>query len=87
MATARSKLTAQGQISVPSSIRKKLGIGPGSVLEWEDDGDRIVVRRAGHFSSEDIHRAVFGERKPQRKSVAELKEGIRTYVRKRYARG
>jgi AbrB family looped-hinge helix DNA binding protein len=86
MATVRSKVTAQGQISVPSSIRKKLGIGPGSVLEWEDDGDHIVVRRAGRFNSEDIHRAVFGERKPQRKSMAELKEGIRSYVRKRYAR-
>jgi antitoxin PrlF len=87
MATARSKVTAQGQISVPSSIRKKLGIGPGSVLEWEDDGDRIVVRRAGRFNSEDIHKAIFGERKPQSRSTAELKEGIRTYVRKRYARG
>ena len=53
----------------------------------EDDGDRIVVRRAGRFNSEDIHKAIFGERKPQSRSTAELKEGIRTYVRKRYARG
>jgi AbrB family looped-hinge helix DNA binding protein len=87
MATARSKITGQGRTSVPSSIRKKLGIGPGSVLEWEDDGDRIVVRRAGHFSSEDIHKALFGERTAQNRSAAELKEGIRAYVRKRYARG
>ena len=31
MALAHSKLTAQGQISVPATIRRKLGIGPGSV--------------------------------------------------------
>jgi len=36
MAVAQSKLTAQGQISVPAVIRKKLGLGPGSVLEWDD---------------------------------------------------
>src|ERR1035441_9357945 len=30
MAIAHSKLTAQGQISVPVDVRRKLGIGPGS---------------------------------------------------------
>jgi predicted nucleic acid-binding protein len=29
------------------------------VLEWQDEGDRVVVRRAARYSSEDIHRAVF----------------------------
>jgi AbrB family looped-hinge helix DNA binding protein len=77
MAIAQSKLTAQGQISVPVDVRRKLGIGPGSVLEWEEDGNRIVVRRAGRFSSEDIHRALFGARPPERRSLDELREGIR----------
>jgi AbrB family looped-hinge helix DNA binding protein len=34
MPIAKSKVTAQGQISVPAEVRKKLGIGPGSTLEW-----------------------------------------------------
>src|ERR1700751_4969729 len=59
MALAQSKVTAQGQISVPAEIRRKLGIGPGSVLEWEEEGERVVVRRAGRHTFEDIHRAVF----------------------------
>ena len=87
MAIAHSKVTAQGQISVPLDVRRKLGVGPGSVLEWEEEGDRIVVRRAGRFSSEDIHQAVFGARKPEPRSLDELKEGIGRYVRRRYARG
>jgi AbrB family looped-hinge helix DNA binding protein len=87
MAIAKSRVTAQGQISVPVDVRRKLGIGPGSVLEWEEDGNRIVVRRAGRFSSEDIHRALFGAETPPPRSVEELKEGIRRYARKRYARG
>jgi AbrB family looped-hinge helix DNA binding protein len=87
MAIAHSKLTAQGQISVPADVRRKFGIGPGSVLEWEVDGDRIVVRRAGRFSSEDIHQALFGSREPKTRSLDELKGGIRSYARKRSARG
>ncbi len=86
MAIAHSKVTAQGQISVPMDVRRKLGIGPGSVLEWEEEGDKMVVRRAGRFSSEDIHRALFGAKPPKARSLDELKEGIGQYVRKRHAR-
>jgi AbrB family looped-hinge helix DNA binding protein len=87
MAIAISKVTAQGQISVPVDVRRKLGIGPGSLLEWEEDGNKIVVRRAGRFSSEDIHRVLFGARTPKTRSLDELREGIRRYTQKRYARG
>jgi len=87
MAIAHSKITAQGQISVPVDVRRKLGVGPGSVLEWEEDGGNMVVRPAGRFSSEDIHRAVFGTRTPKTRTLDEMKEGIRRYARKRYARG
>jgi AbrB family looped-hinge helix DNA binding protein len=86
MAIAHSKLTAQGQISVPVDVRRKLGIGPGSVLEWEEDGGRIVVRRAGRFSYEDIQRALFGDCPPEKRSLAELKDGIRRCAKKRHAR-
>jgi antitoxin PrlF len=84
MAIAHSKLTAQGQISVPAKIREKLGIGPGSVLEWDEEGAAIVVRRAGRFSSEDVHKSLF-PRPPKSKTLAELKEGLRRAVRKRHA--
>jgi AbrB family looped-hinge helix DNA binding protein len=85
VALAHSKLTAQGQISVPATVRRRLGVGPGSVLEWEAEGGRIVVRRAGRFSSEDIHRALFAKT-PRKRTLRELKEGPRRYVRARHAR-
>ena len=84
VAIAQSKLTAQGQISVPAEVRRKLGVGPGSVLEWDEDGSRIIVRRAGRYSSEDVHQALFGS-KPRAKTLEELKEGVRRAVRKRHA--
>lgn len=85
MAIAYSKLTAQGQISVPTEVRRRLGIGPGSVLEWEQEGERIVVRRAGRYSSEDVHRALF-EEPPKPRTLEELKEGVRKSVKARHAR-
>jgi AbrB family looped-hinge helix DNA binding protein len=86
MALAHSKVTAQGQISVPIGVRRKLGIGPGSILEWDEEGDKIVVRRSARFSSEDIHRALFPETAPKSRTVDEMKEGIRRRARERYAR-
>lgn len=85
MALAQSKLTAQGQVSVPAEVRRKLGIGPGSVLEWEDDGDHVVVRRVGRYSSEEVHRSLFPTPPPPR-TLEELKDGLRRHVRTRRAR-
>ncbi len=86
MALAQSKLTAQGQISVPAEIRRRLGIGPGSVLEWDEEGEKIVVRRVAQYTSEDVHNAVFAK-PPKRRTLAELKDGIRRHVKSRHARG
>jgi antitoxin PrlF len=84
MAIAHSKLTAQGQISVPAKVRQKLGLGPGSVLEWDDDGDKVVVRRAGRYTSEEVHRAVFLTA-PKPRTLTELKDGVRRHIAKRHA--
>ena len=85
MALAHSKLTAQGQISVPAKVRQRLGIGPGSVLEWDDEGDRVVVRKVGRYTSEEIHRSLFA-RTPKPRTVAEMKRGIQRAIKKRHAR-
>lgn len=86
MAIAHSKITAQGQTSVPAEIRRKLGIGPGSVLEWEEEAGQVVLRRAGRYTSEDLHRALFPNGPPKAKSIEEMKAGIRRHVKTRLAR-
>jgi antitoxin PrlF len=86
MALAHSKVTAQGQISVPASIRKKLGIGPGSVIEWDAEGENIVVRRAAKYSSEDIRKVLFPDGPPKRASLKDMKEAIARGIKERYAR-
>ena len=86
MKLAKSRITAQGQISVPAEVRRRLELVPGSVLEWDVEDDQVIVRRVGGSTFEDIHRVLFPHGKPKRRSLAELKEGIRTYIRKKHAR-
>ena len=86
MVLARSKMTAQGRISVPAEVRKKLGLGPGSVLEWSEEDESIVVRRVGRYSSEDIHRALFAKRSLKPRKLDELKNAVGRYVREKHAR-
>lgn len=40
----RSRITSQGQITVPKAIRDALGVGPGDELEFEPIGDGYVIR-------------------------------------------
>ncbi|MDX2143414.1 MAG: AbrB/MazE/SpoVT family DNA-binding domain-containing protein [Rhodospirillaceae bacterium] len=91
MSNAQSKITAQGQISVPAEIRRKLGLGRGSVLEWEQRDDEVVVRRAGRFTSQDVHRALFPHAPSpsgaSKSAPKDVKQGIAKYIRKRHARG
>lgn len=83
---AHSKLTAQGQVSVPAEVRRRLGVGPGAVLEWDEEDGRIVVRRAGRYSSEDVHRALFPKGGARPRTIDEMKEGVRRYIKRRHAR-
>ena len=86
MESIESKITSQGQVSIPAHIRRKLGLTPGSRVEWCERGDEVIVRRASKYSSLDIHEAVFGG-PPARRSVEDMDEGIRSHIRRTHARG
>jgi antitoxin PrlF len=85
MAIAHSRVTAQGQISVPAAVRQKLGVGPGSTLEWDEDGGKVVVRRVGRFTSAEVHEAVF-LKPPKPRTLDELKAGLGAHAKRRHAR-
>ena len=85
MAIAQSKITAQGQISVPAEIRRMLGLGPGSVLEWDERSGEIIVRKSVRFTSAQVHEALFGAGSPAKLKI-DVKEAIRKHIRKKHAR-
>lgn len=86
MAAAHSKLTVQGQISVPAEVRRKLGLAPGSVLEWHEEGAHYIVRRATRHTSEDIHQVVFAK-SPRPRTLVDLKAGIKRRIKRKHASG
>jgi len=90
MQKVQTKLTSQGQVSVPAAVRNFLHLTPGSVLVWSQDGDRIVVERATRHSTAEVHEALFsaqGHASVPAKTLAELKQGIRQRMQRRHAGG
>ena len=89
-----SKLTSQGQVSVPAAIRQALALTPGATLVWTLEDGRVTVQRAAHHSSADVHQALFDApalvngqpAKTKPKTLAQLKQGIREHVKSRHAR-
>jgi AbrB family looped-hinge helix DNA binding protein len=86
MAIAKSRITAQGQVSVPAEVRRRLGAGPGSVLEWDEADGAIVVRRKGRYSWRDIHHALFPDGPPKSRTISDMDAGIKQYLRQKHAR-
>ena len=85
MSIAESKITAQGQISVPAKVRNKLGLAPGSILEWYEHDGEVFVRRASKYTSQDVHDAIFTT-PPRAKSVADMDRGIQSRMRHKHER-
>lgn len=86
MKLAQSRLTSQGQVSVPAEVRRRLGLSPGSVIEWEADGEQVVVRRSQKHSSADVHVSLFPEGVARPQGLQDLKDGLRRDVARRHAR-
>jgi AbrB family looped-hinge helix DNA binding protein len=84
MTITESKITRQGQVTVPAAIRRKLGLAPGSVIEWREIGGEVVVTRASKYDSEQIHRALFST-PPEPRRLEEFDEGVRERMRRRHA--
>lgn len=70
---------------MPAEVRKRLGVGPGSILEWDEKNGEVVVRRAGKYSSADIHAELFGGF-PGPVSEADIRQGVRAYIHRKHAR-
>lgn len=54
------RVTEKGQVTIPKSIRLKLGIGPGSEVDFVEDGKnvQIVAANSGVFNAEAFRRTL-----------------------------
>jgi AbrB family looped-hinge helix DNA binding protein len=72
---AESKITAQGQVSIPSAVRAALKVGPGERLIWERRGDVVSVRRAAGLDLAAV-RARLGPPPRGAKSLREIERAV-----------
>ena len=50
MSIAKSRITAHGQISISGKVCIRLGVAPGSILEWYEQDEKVFVRRASKYT-------------------------------------
>jgi AbrB family looped-hinge helix DNA binding protein len=77
---------ARRLVAVPAEVRKKLGVGPGSTLEWTEENGKVVITRGGRFNFNDVRTALFGAKSPKASSLDELMSGLREHIRRKRAR-
>ena len=44
-----SRISSKGQVTIPKKVRQSLHAKPGDFIEYEVQGDMVVLRRAGPF--------------------------------------
>lgn len=40
------RITTKGQVTIPIDIRERLGLGPGSVVDFSIDGEGVRITKA-----------------------------------------
>ena len=85
MSLARSRITAQGQVSIPAAVMKKFGFAPGDFIDWESREGHLLVRRVGKYSLGDVATALDLQEGVLHKSGPELLEGVKERMRRRHA--
>ncbi len=71
---AVAKLTSKGQITLPSAVRKKLGLAPGDQVDFVESGEGFTLIPVSKHPS--VLRGRFAGRVPRPVSIDEMNEAI-----------
>lgn len=85
MRIAQSRVTSQGQISIPAAVRRDLDIGPGSELIWERRENGEYVIRPKRKALNDVHAILEGVSMPRR-TEDELRRARQEFLESRSKR-
>jgi bifunctional DNA-binding transcriptional regulator/antitoxin component of YhaV-PrlF toxin-antitoxin module len=84
MSIAKSRITAQGQVTIPVAVMRLFGLAPGEVIQWDTLNGHLVVEKAGQFSLADVQKALQIP-KGIRKTDEQIREGIKAKMRAKHA--
>jgi AbrB family looped-hinge helix DNA binding protein len=82
-ALPRTRVSSKGQVIIPKGVRERHGWSAGVELEVDDQGDSVVLRRAGQFRPtkvEDVYGCLKHDGPPI--SVAAMDEAVQREARK-----
>ena len=80
----RTRITSQGQTSVPQEVRRQFGMGPGDEIIWSEENGRLVVRVRGAHTLGDVQKALA---LPSTKRPIAVKGAIRDRIRRKFGHG
>jgi antitoxin PrlF len=69
----RAKVADRGQVTIPKAVRERLGIGPGTVLDFQAENGRLVAVKAEPVDKLEAIYGRFGTGRSADAVVAELR--------------
>jgi antitoxin PrlF len=69
----RAKVADRGQVTIPKAVRERLGIGPGTVLDFQSENGRLVAVKAEPVDKLEAIYGRFGTGRSADAVVAELR--------------
>lgn len=70
----RAKIADRGQVTIPKALRKKLGLAPGTVLDFEVDAGKLIAVKVQPLGPVDAVYGTLGTGRSTDELVGELRE-------------
>ena len=70
----KAKVAECGQVAIPKALRRKLGLVPGTVLDFEADGGRLVAVKLQLRGPVDVVFGALGRSRSTDELVSELRD-------------
>ena len=69
----KAVVAERGQVTIPKRLRERLGIRPGTVLEFREDGDKLIAKKAKTAEALDRWYGSLGQRRRTADILRELR--------------
>ncbi len=70
----KTRVAERGQVTIPKALRSKLGLVPGTVLDFEAEGGRLVAVKLQPRSPVDAVFGTLGRGRSSDELVSELRD-------------
>jgi AbrB family looped-hinge helix DNA binding protein len=69
----KAKVAERGQVTIPKALRERLGIVPGTVLDFFEEQGRLIARKAEAVDSVDLVFGRFGRGRNTDEIIKEIR--------------